>query len=534
MILTNCQSGMNKRSEINNLVDMRNPHVLALTEFGAAATVNDGELGVRGYSLYRGNHSDGKGGPGQGAALYISDTLNHSACPMFNDLEFDCSAWSIVKVSSNKSLLVGVIYRSPNSPEENNESLLKILKQAARSNCSQVVVCGDFNLPRIDWNTGMSRKAEFSFTTKFIDKIEEMGWFQHVKTSTHFWKEQHLCLDLVFTSEEGMVDGVKELPPMGKSDHVCQQWKVVVGEVVFKNTMLTRHNFKRADWNAVKSYFRIFEFEEQDSSTIMNDKLVKFINEVKSNHIPLCRPESIHHRLPWMRNAGLKAQRREKWKWWRKFKNSKSPRDYDRYKMERNRLKDRIQSAKIKYEKSLILDMKANPNLFHGHCWRSLKTKQAVSNVVDRDGSLTKTEEEAATALNEYYHSVFTPDEGLVELPDFPYQTEEKLSDVTFMEQTVEEILLSRDPNKAAGPDGVESRLLKECAHELAPVLFCSCSMDVGEVPELWKEANIVPIHKSGSRAVMSNFRPVALTSVISKVCEKVACQLWRFSQETA
>ena len=115
MIHTNCQSGMNKRSEINNLVDSMKPHVLALTEFGASATVMDSELGIEGYSLYKGNHSDGNGGLGRGATLYISNALNHSARPLFDDVEFDCSAWSCVKMSNNKSLLVGVAYRSPNS-----------------------------------------------------------------------------------------------------------------------------------------------------------------------------------------------------------------------------------------------------------------------------------------------------------------------------------------------------------------------------------------------------------------------------------
>ena len=170
--------------------------------------------------------------------------------------------------------------------------------------------------------------------------------------------------------------------------------------------------------------------------------------------------------------------------------------------------------------------MKGNPKLYYGHCRRSLKTKQGVSNVVDGEGSPTQTEEEAATALNEYYHSVFTADDGSTEPPDFPEKTRERLSDVTFMQETVEDLLAKRDPNKAAGPDGVESRILKECAEELAPILkdLFRKSIDVGEVPELWKEAHIVPIHKNGSKAKMSNFRPVALTLVISKVCEKILC----------
>ena len=228
-----------------------------------------------------------------------------------------------------------------------------------------------------------------------------------------------------------------------------------------------------------------------------------------------------------MKNAGLKVQRRKKWKQWRQFKLTGLPRDHDSYKTARNRLKEMVRSAKVKYEKSLIADMKSNPKLFHGHCRRSLKTKQGVSNVVDGSGNLTQTEEEAAMALNRYYHSVFTADDGLSITPDFPTQTDEKLTDIIFMEETVLDMLSSRDPNKAAGPDGVETRLLKECAEDLAPILtqLFRKSMDTGEVPKLWKEANIIPIHKSGSKAQMSNFRPVALTSVVSKVCEKIICQ---------
>ena len=170
--------------------------------------------------------------------------------------------------------------------------------------------------------------------------------------------------------------------------------------------------------------------------------------------------------------------------------------------------------------------MKTNPNLFHGHCRRSLKTKQGVSNVVDGNGTLTETEEEAANALNIYYQSVFTADDGSTAPPEFTEKTQARLSDVTFTKEVVEETLLSRNPNKAAGPDGIEIRLLKECAEELTPILteLFENSLDKGEVPKSWKEANIVPIHKSGSKAIMSNFRPVALTPVISKVCEKIVC----------
>ena len=113
----------------------------------------------------------------------------------------------------------------------------------------------------------------------------------------------------------------------------------------------------------------------------------------------------------------------------------------------------------MRYEQSLIKDMKTNPNLYHGHSRRSLKTRQGVTNVLDGEGKLTETEEEAAMALNGYYQSVFTFDDPQHLPPDFPPLTQEKLEDIILTEEAVEETLTDLNPNKAAGPDGVESKL---------------------------------------------------------------------------
>lgn len=70
-IHSNCQSAMNKGSEISSLIDEQKPHILALTEFGAGSGVTDGELSIDGYTLYRCNHSSGERGLGKGAAIYV-------------------------------------------------------------------------------------------------------------------------------------------------------------------------------------------------------------------------------------------------------------------------------------------------------------------------------------------------------------------------------------------------------------------------------------------------------------------------------
>ena len=509
-----------------DLINDERPHILALTEFGASQAVTDNELGVIGYTLYRGDHTSGNGGPGRGAALYVNNSLNHSGCPKLEDLPFDCSAWCTVKLSNNKLLLAGVVYRSPNSEEQNNKNLLEIMRRAAEVRCDYFMLCGDYNLPLINWSENRCLDSDQSFTAEFVETILDLNLFQHVRDSTRFRNDQNSCLDLIFTNEEEMINEVKELPPLGKSDHVCQKWELIVEEILFRNTTVKRPNFRRANWERMKEEMRDFQFDPKDAPSIMNDKFVAMIGDSRKRHIPLCKPRSDKYRLPWMGYPRIKKQRSATWRSWKAFKQSSMPRDYAMYKTERNRLKDMTRTAKRQYEQRLIGDMRDNPNLYHGHCRRTLKTKQGVSNVIDGKGELTKTEEETAVALNSYYQTVFTHDNMLRPLPVFPAKTEEKLSDIYISEEMVEKILSELKPNKAAGPDGVESRILKECSKEMAPHLqkLFSRSMEESEVPEQWKKANIVPIHKKGSRSVMANFRPVALTSIICKVLEKVIC----------
>jgi hypothetical protein len=63
-----------------------------------------------------------------------------------------------------------------------------------------------------------------------------------------------------------------------------------------------------------------------------------------------------------------------------------------------------------------------------------------------------------------------------------------------------------------------------ELEDDLAPVLakIFNKSLETGEVPADWKEANVTPIFKKGSRATPENYRPVSLTSVSCKLLESI------------
>jgi len=80
--------------------------------------------------------------------------------------------------------------------------------------------------------------------------------------------------------------------------------------------------------------------------------------------------------------------------------------------------------------------------------------------------------------------------------------------------------LISLKPYKLAGPENLNPRVLREAAFQLSSLLslIFTKSLDEGRMPPEWKMATVIAIFKKGSKASPSNYRPVSLTSVVSKV----------------
>jgi hypothetical protein len=98
------------------------------------------------------------------------------------------------------------------------------------------------------------------------------------------------------------------------------------------------------------------------------------------------------------------------------------------------------------------------------------------------------------------------------------------LSNIDFTEEDIMKACGELKANSAAGADGVPAALLKNCRKELKrPLHFLwRSSSDSGIIPADLLLVLISPVHKGGSRRVAKNYRPVALTSHIVKVFERV------------
>ena len=91
-------------------------------------------------------------------------------------------------------------------------------------------------------------------------------------------------------------------------------------------------------------------------------------------------------------------------------------------------------------------------------------------------------------------------------------------------EKGVKKLLENLNQHKATGPDQISSRFLKEVATAITPMLtlIFQASHDQSQVPEGWKSALVTPLFKKGDKSNPSNYRPVSLTSICSKIMEHI------------
>ena len=71
-VCLNARSIINKKNELNIMVDDIKPHIIGITESWANNNITDAELGLEGYVMFR---KDIIGRRGGGVLLYIKETI---------------------------------------------------------------------------------------------------------------------------------------------------------------------------------------------------------------------------------------------------------------------------------------------------------------------------------------------------------------------------------------------------------------------------------------------------------------------------
>ena len=219
IMYTNVDSLLNKRVELQAHIVQHAPDVICITEVvpkNTSLSVQDVELQLENFDLFSNVHSCKRG-----VLIYTKKSLQASPSNVEKFCDFEESCWCEVSLEGVDHLLIGCIYRSPNSDIHNNAKLNTSLRKVCESAiASHILICGDFNYPEIEWIDETTPANPHHPATLFMECLRDCFLFQHVKIPTHHRQDQTAnVLDLVMTNEEGMVEGMECNAPIRKSDH---------------------------------------------------------------------------------------------------------------------------------------------------------------------------------------------------------------------------------------------------------------------------------------------------------------------------
>jgi hypothetical protein len=508
------------------LVDRTKPDIILGCESKLDSNYTSTEVFPPGFEVFRKDRSSSGGG----VFVAVTDSLlvTHECC-------LDVGAeivWIKLQTTCSKPLYISSFYRPPSSGIDPLEALEQSLAAIPCRSLPNIILSGDINLPDINWESMThtpSPQYGHSVNDKFIQVCQDSNLTQCVSQPTR----GNNILDLFLTTNPDLVTH-QEITE-GISDHDAVLTEVNIKAKHTRKKPRNVYLFKKGNMDNVKEHLRLgydkfSEIEQPVEGLWQSFKFVLF--EAINAHIPT---KEITGRwdIPWL-TRDLKRFTRIKQKLYNRAKNTNDKVDWLKFKEFRKAVKAKMLKAHDDYIMDLIdtspsKDTDGNNNVVYkagSKFWKYIKAKKqqavGVATLKSKD-RLATTAADKAAVLNEQYQSVFTqedrsnmPNLGPSNIPDIP-----KLE---FSTVGIEHLLKSIDPRKANGPDLIPTRVLKECAEEIAPYLriIYEQSFVTGEVPQDWTTANVTAIYKKGDRSTPSNYRPVSLTCVPCKLMEHI------------
>lgn len=490
------------------------------------------EYNIDGYETIEKNL--GKNDDGRGLLLYVRKSLPYS---ILNFNQHYCEYLGIrIGTQPNNVVLVSV-YRSPNSTEENNHKLLSLISEFNDLDDKFKVLCGDFNLPNIEWRFWTSTEQ---FSQVFIEKIRDGYLFQKVDEVTRFREgSTGNILDLVFCNDDQLIEEVSIDSPIGKSDHGCILFSCDL-EIQHKNSEKMVYMMERANWGKLRDLMNIDwkdYLNDQNVDEIWNKFKTKLFGDV-DNCIPKRKfkvEQNNKAHKKYTQNKKLWSKIKKKRKLWSRLKQIKTTgaenyvgelsNVYNNYRRINNQVRRATRNEAIKQDKVIAKNVKENPKIF----WKAVQSKTKSTCTIpelyinEQRDEKTKGDMEKAEVLSEFYCKVFT-EEPQGEVPEIEVKEVPVLEEITWTEEIIKQKLDSLKRNKSPGPDGIHARIIKELAVQLvAPLkIIFELSFKTRKLPEEWKRANVTAIFKKGDRSDPSNYRPVSLTCIIGKIMESV------------
>lgn len=518
--MSNVRSLGNKIVNLHYFLDTTSPDVLILTETWLDCSIPDSLLvSHHGYHIFRKDRSS-RGG---GVIVLVKKLPNVSVCSVAIPSAYHDTEILAIDLCDDSGVIpfrLIAAYRPPSYSSSDNAKFFSALNELADGS-PRLCVFGDFNLPLFNWD--MFVYPDNYLYRNAAEFVCNHGLTQLVDLPTR----GNNILDLVLCSDVLSCDSVCMLPPMGTSDHAVISFNLYVSllqETTSTTTSnLTRPNYSKADWSSICCHLSTVNwsnvFYSCTSVEQYWDAFVSIFDECVNYFVPCYKP-TVHTANVKHYPNHVRKLMNKKYSCWKLFRRFRSKELLAKYKLASQACSDSIKDYVTQYENNLISDGKLGN--FYKYINHKFNGSTGIGSLLNSSGEIVHSSDAKANLLNDYFSSVFTVDNGIIDAGRLPSKTNSIMPPVFFTPAIVMKHIKHLRPNASPGPDGIPAEFFKATASFVSlplSVIF-NISLQTGELPSIWKHACITPVFKKGSSSNPSNYRPISLTCIACKLIE--------------
>ena len=443
------------------------------------------------------------------------------------------------------------IYKPPDLDSTLFMNALSIYLESLKINKKHFIIAGDCNINLIHESSQPC--------SLFLDLMMSQGFIPTITLPTRITHNSATLIDNIFTNQTNLEHYSKILID-DISDHFPTLYSFSLG-VRPKLNLTSRPSLKRIfsiqnyevclslaaaiNWDPISPHNPDFiELTPSQSYKLFHSKILFLFNTafplIQNEPAPKNRPKT----LPWISTEIIIASRKKN-RLLKNFTKNQTPENKQILTKFRNLLKTKIRKAEKQFyfQKFVNCDhnMKATWNVINEILGNESNLHKPIPSALCIDNIHYHNPTDIATQFNDYFANIGgklacmippSPTSYCDYLPE-PNPNSFQLTPTT--PQEILNLLLELDKSASQGPDNLPASFIRSIATYIANPLsiIINHSFSHAVFPDDLKIAKITPIHKSGPKSDPSNFRPISLLNIFSKIYEKsINSRLQEFLQK--